>query len=44
MAGHECEKNAKREDRQDKVQHAFDVETAVSVNDVASLRCMADHF
>ena len=44
MAGHGCKKSAKRENRQDKVQPAFDVETAVSVNDVASLRCMADYF
>lgn len=44
MAGYECEKSAKRKNRQDKVQPAVDVEAAISVDDVASLRCMADHF
>ena len=44
VAGHECEKSAKREDYETKVQYAANVQTAVSVVDVASVCDLADHF
>lgn len=44
VAGHECEKSAKRKSDETKVQYAAYVQTAVSVVDVASVCHLADYF
>lgn len=44
MSGYECEENSERESDQAEVQHAANVETAISIVDVGSFPDLADRF
>lgn len=44
MSRYECRKNLERESDQAEVQHAVNVETAISIVDVGSLSDLADRF
>ena len=44
MSEYECEKSSERESDKTEVQHAFNVETAISATDVTPFCCLADCF